>query len=131
MVARIDAAAIAKERARVILENFQGSMTVAQACAKLGIEESQFHALRNAGLRGLVEALEPKPRGRPPALADEKDVRIAQLERAMVELKADLKAEALRGELAVIMPHVLQRKVERSAQKKGVRGRPIRKRPSC
>ena len=128
LVDRIEAPDIAKERARVILETIAGSMGVAEACAKLGIEDAQFHALRQDALAAMVDALAPRPRGRPPAIVDAKDTRIAALEEANLALKADLKAEALRGEIAITMPHLLKRQAERSA-KKGVRIRTPRRKP--
>lgn len=129
LIESINAPSIAKERARVILETIAGSIGVAEACAKLGVSDTQFHALRQEALTGLVDALAPRPRGRPPAVVDEKDARIAELEQAKLALEANLKAEALRSEIATTMPHVLQRKAERSAQKKGARYRASRRKP--
>lgn len=118
LVDGLDAPEVAKERARIILATIAGDMGVAEACAKLQVEDARFHAMRKEALAGMLDALAPRPRGRPSHAGDPKDQAIAALERSNLELKADLKAEELRTEIALTMPHLLTRKAARAVAKK-------------
>jgi hypothetical protein len=55
----------AKLRLEVFLANVAGDVSVAQACAQLGLHKSQFFELRKRWLQESVQALEPEPAGRP------------------------------------------------------------------
>ena len=55
----------AKLRLEVFLANVAGHVSVAQACAQLGLHKSQFFELRKRWLQESVQALEPEPAGRP------------------------------------------------------------------
>ncbi|HKB36160.1 MAG TPA: transposase family protein [Gemmataceae bacterium] len=56
----------AKRLAAVILEVLAGLRTPAQAAEALGLSLPRYHQLESRGLRGLLEACEPRPRGRQP-----------------------------------------------------------------
>ncbi len=58
---------MAKARLRVILANLAGQISVADACADLGIEESWFFELKHESLQRWVKTLEPGSPGRPPS----------------------------------------------------------------
>tara|TARA_B100001750_G_scaffold115557_3_gene91568 strand:+ start:590 stop:1000 length:411 start_codon:yes stop_codon:yes gene_type:complete len=108
-VDRVEASGEAKTRLQRIVQTLTGEVSVAEACADLGVSESHFHRLRDRALAGAAEALEPRPAGRPrgatPTAAQE---RIAELEDDLTEMQFQLRAAELREELALVMPHVLR-----------------------
>jgi hypothetical protein len=57
---------VAKQRLEVFLANLAGQLSVAEACAQLGLHESRFFELRRRWLEDSVELLEPQQPGRPP-----------------------------------------------------------------
>ena len=76
-VDRLQGSEPAKQRLTVLLETLRGELPVPEACARLGIGESRFHALRGAWLQEALELLEPRPLGRPPQAADRSAVTVA------------------------------------------------------
>jgi hypothetical protein len=56
---------VAKQRLEVFLASVAGRLSVAEACAQLGLQKTQFFELRRRWLEGSVELLEPLPPGRP------------------------------------------------------------------
>lgn len=98
-----------KERARVILETVAGELPVAEACRRLGVEESQFHALRRQALQALLEGLSPRPRGRPPTEPEGLPERVAALEEENRQMRLELRLAQVRSEVALVMPHLLDR----------------------
>jgi hypothetical protein len=104
-----DVSAETRERLRRIVQTLTGEVSVGEACAELGVSESQFHRLRERALAGAAEALEPRPAGRPRAPEPSvHEQRIVELERELQQMKVSLRAAELREELALVMPHVLQ-----------------------
>lgn len=113
LVENLDGSALAKERFTTILQTITGECTVVEACARLGVSEARFHALRAELLQVAATHLEPKPVGRPVAQVSPEAAQVTALERQIQSLKVDLRAAQIREELALLMPHVLQpRKVE-------------------
>jgi hypothetical protein len=108
-VDRLDGEADDKQRLKLILETVTGAKSVEEACAELDVAPSHFHRLRERALAGALNALAPKPMGRP-AKAPEATDREKQLARELQEVKIDLRAAQIREELALLMPHVLKRK---------------------
>ena len=112
----------AKRRLKRILQTASGELSVAEASHDIGVTETHFHRLRETALAGAIAALEPKPAGRPRKEAPAVATHVAELESEVRELKIDLRASQLREEIAVVMPHLLQRdgvrKKTRSARKK-------------
>lgn len=98
-----------KERARVILQTVAGECTVEEACRRLGVQESQFHALRRQALQALMEGLSPRPRGRPPSEPEGLAERVAQLQEENRRMRLDLQLAQVRSEVALVMPHLLDR----------------------
>lgn len=94
----------AKHRLAVILRTIAGEMTVAEACAELGIGESRFHALRKDVLTLAAGALEPRPAGRP---AEERNEELEALKARNAELEEEHRAAILREEIARVMPEIL------------------------
>jgi hypothetical protein len=110
VIAGLDGSAEAKCRLQAILETLAGQLTISQAVSRLGIGERRFHYLRKQCLRAALNRLEPRPAGRPArARPGPEQQHIVALERAVTELKIDLRAAQLREEIALAMPHLLQR----------------------
>jgi hypothetical protein len=107
-----------RRQLRILLGTITGTVTIAQACAELGIGRSRLHQLRWRVLEGSLAALEPAPRGRPPQPkpADE----VVHLQARVDELELALQTMALRSEIALTMPHLLDRAARK---KKGARPR--------
>jgi hypothetical protein len=93
----------AKERFLTILDNLGGTIDIESALARLGIGMTMYKRWRSVFLRCTVQALEPRPVGRPLRQVPPEWKRIRDLEREVHELKRDLKLTRLREELALIM----------------------------
>lgn len=100
----------ARQRLRVILQTLAGTLTVEEACAALGVKRSGFHKLRQQFLLRATSLLEPRPRGRRRPEPSEADIELAKLKQEVVQLKLDLKAQQIREEIALVMPHLLSNK---------------------
>jgi len=110
----------ARTRLKIVLATLTGEKTVLEACAELGVGESRFHDLRNEFLSKGVEALEPRPLGRPPAPEPtELEKENLQLHHEVQQLKLELQGALIREEIAVVMPHLL--KPGRAQKKEGRR----------
>ena len=101
-----------RRQLRILLGTIVGTLTIAQACAELGIGRARLHQLRWRVLEGGMAALEPRPRGRPRLPAPSPEVE--QLQARVAELELALQTTALRSEIALTMPHLL----DRAARKK-------------
>jgi hypothetical protein len=112
-----------KWRLRVLLETIVGSIGVAQACEELGVSESRLHELRREALVGALQALMPKPSGRP-AKRESPPPREQELLARIGELEVDLQAALVRTELALAMPQLF-----RPRGKKNPKNRPLRPAP--
>lgn len=99
----------AKRKLKVILETVSGTMTILEACAKLGVGEAMFHALRERTLTEAIEGLEPRPMGRPSKEQSAERSRVVKLEEENERLKRQLQAAWVREEIAVSMPGLLGR----------------------
>ena len=101
LVERLPGSPVAQERLRVILANIAGQISVSDACAALGIEESWFFELKHRSLQRWLEALEPELAGRrsaaPPSPEQEQ---IVELEERIRHLELELSAVQLRADLA-------------------------------
>lgn len=105
----------AKQRLQLILQTLAGAMTIEEACSALGIRRSGFHKLRQQFLAQAAGLLEPKPRGRQRPRPTDAQVELARLKQEIIQLKLDLKAQQIREEIALVMPHLHKnkRKTER------------------
>jgi hypothetical protein len=108
LIERLDSPRAMRRRVRVVLATIAGSLTLAQACAELGVGRTQFHNLRWRVLDGALEGLRPRPRGRPRQQPLESP-EVQQLQARIRELEDALKTTALRSEIALTMPHLLDR----------------------
>src|SRR4030095_6149736 len=84
-----------KWRLKVILGTLTGELQVYEAYDALGVRPTQLANLRRMALQGALNALTPRPGGRPPkeVTVSEAEVvalrdRNAQLEREIVELRS-------------------------------------------
>jgi hypothetical protein len=107
LVERLEGPRLPRRQLRVLLGTITGTVTIAQACAELGIGRSRLHPLRWRVLEGGLAALTPQPRGRPPRSRPSDEV--AQLQARVDELERALQTMALRSEIALAMPHLLDR----------------------
>ncbi len=106
LIDRLDASAEAKRRAKAILGNLCGAMSIQEACRELGIGEPRFHQLRERFLAEGVKGLEPRPGGRPRRAQPERQVR--ELEERVRALEQELKASEIRTQIALVMPNLLK-----------------------
>ena len=109
-VERLEGSAKAKERAQVVLETLAGRLTVQEACRRLGIGEALFNRLRRRLLSGGVPALEDRPAGRRRVVVSAEVEQIRKLEDELRQTRLELQAAQLREEIALTMPHLLQRR---------------------
>ncbi len=117
LVSDTDGSEQARQRLKVILQTLTGALPVAQACNALGIGRSAFHKLRQQFLSRATELLEPRPRGRQVRVLSAADHELARLKREIVRLKLDLKAQQIREEIALVMPHLLRGGAKRAHKK--------------
>jgi len=110
-----------KRRLRVLLETIVGSRSVAQACEELQVSESRLHELRREALVGALQALMPRPAGRP-VTAETTSEREKELEARIDELEVDLQAALVRTELALAMPQLFRGKKNRRIHGPAPRG---------
>ena len=103
----IEASEQAKQRLKVLLQTISGELTVEQACAQLQIGEARFYELRDEWLQAAVSALEPKPKGRPPAPPPQEPDELEQLRARNKRLELELRAAQIREQIAAMMPHLL------------------------
>ena len=89
--------AAAKRLLKVLLANLAGELSVAEACAMLGLHESRFFELRRGWLEESVAALEPQSPGR---RANPDGKRMTVLEERVEQLQWELRVSRLREELA-------------------------------
>ena len=118
----------AKRRLQVILETIAGERSVTEACEILGIGETAFHELRAKAVAGALRTLEPGPRGRPKREEPEDASCVKALRKEVQDLKIDLRAAQIREEIALAMPHLLERKKKAMTTPEGRKRRKKKKR---
>jgi Helix-turn-helix domain len=92
----------ARDRLRVILELIAGKLRVGEACEQLAIGSTRLDQLRRRALRAALDALEPRPGGRPQHRPEAESGRLAELETRVAEL--ELTRSRAREELAGVQP---------------------------
>lgn len=108
LIERLDAPRALRRRVRVVLATLTGALPIAEACMQLGINRTRFHTLRWQVLGGALDAIRPRPRGRPrQVVVDSAAVRA--LRARIAELELALHTTALRSEIALTMPFLLDR----------------------
>ncbi len=106
LLEHMEGSARAKTRLKAILETLSGERSIPEVCEELGIQESMFHRVRSEVLQTALDRLEPRPLGRPPLPQLPQDVRAAKLEAENLRLQLELKAAAVRRELAENLPRL-------------------------
>ena len=122
LIERIDGPRVLRRRVRIVLGTLAGTLTIAQACAELGVGRTRFHALRWQVLAGAMDALKPRPRGRPRVLPDESP-EVRALQARIRDLEIALRTTALRSEIALTMPYLLDRAGRKKKDARSRRGR--------
>jgi len=100
------------------MQTLTGELSAAEAQQKLGIGHSAFYKLREKALQLALEGLEPGHAGRPrsPAATQEQE-RVRELEAELLETRIDLEASRIREEIAIAMPHLLERNIKKKSTK--------------
>ncbi|NJO56016.1 MAG: hypothetical protein HC834_06225 [Rhodospirillales bacterium] len=106
-----------KQRLKILLQTLSGELSVEQACAQLQISEARFHELRTGWLQSAVDALEPKPKGRPPAPPPQEPGELDQLRARVKRLELELRAAQIREQIAAMMPHLLHPPTDQDKKK--------------
>jgi hypothetical protein len=104
----------ARQRLKVIVQTLAGEITVEQACEILNINRSAFNKLRSQFIANAAALLEPKKPGR-----KKREVSVEQMENQKLRaenerLKFQLKAQQLREEIGILMPHLLRKPVKKT-----------------
>jgi hypothetical protein len=118
LVRRLDGSEQAKDRMEIILQTVAGTITIRQACHRLGIDEARFFQLRTEALQAGLSRLEPRPLGRPPQPSSPQQQRIAELERELHEKERQQRAMEARLEIALVMPHLVKETGKKTSQQK-------------
>jgi hypothetical protein len=103
-VDKLDGADEDKERLTAILKTLAGELRLLEACERLGLRPTRFHQLRERALQGALDALTPRPMGRPRRRSVADAERIAELEQALAEKELELRQAMVREEVALILP---------------------------
>ena len=104
----LDGAPQEKQRLQTIFETVLGEARLFQSCAALDVGETRFRQLRRRALQGALDALKPKPPGRPSKTTTFDAQRVAELERLLAEKELELKQALVREEVALILPRAAE-----------------------
>jgi len=121
LVERLEGSVDAKRRLRVILQTVAGELTVAEACAELGIGKTAFFELRGRVLQTSLADLEPKAVGRPRQEAPAEEAELERLKQENQRLLDDLEIAHVREEIALAMPEVFEPLREKKRSSKAVK----------
>jgi hypothetical protein len=100
-IERLEGSALAKVRAKVVLQTMARELTVAQACAQLGICEQRFYQLREEHLSDFVAGFEPGQPGRPPRTPSLAEQQIRDLQEQLAAKDVALRTALAREEIAL------------------------------
>jgi hypothetical protein len=117
LIDRLDLAPGAKERLQRIVATLTAQQTVVEACGCLGLSERHFHTLRLQVLQEAGRWLEGRRSGRPCRQRSDKDAQVTMLQAEIQQLRIDLQTARIREEIALTMPHLLQRSKPRKKTK--------------
>lgn len=91
-VATLQGSAPAKRLAVVLLEVLSGTCSVTDGCRLLGISLTRYYVLETRAMQGLLQALEPRPRGRTGASPERARREHVRLEHEVLRLQALVRA---------------------------------------
>lgn len=103
-----DGSQVARQRLKVIFQTIAGVFTVQQACQILQINRSAFNKLRSQFIANAVPLLEPKTPGRKKRVITPLEIENQRLLEENQRLKFELRAQQLREEIGILMPHLLK-----------------------
>jgi len=104
----------AKARLAGIVATMAGEKSIPEVCAELGIGEARFHEMRKDFLVSALGLLERKPAGRKPAEAAEATPeQLSELKEKVQALQVELETSRIRTEIALTMPHLLKRHLQK------------------
>jgi hypothetical protein len=121
-VDKLEGSVQTKERLKVILQTMRGDLTVLEACAQLGVSTQRFHQLREEAMQGALQALEPRPAGRPSRPPTPAEEQVEQLQKELAHKEFAVRAAQVREEIALVLPRVVQ-PAEPAEKKKKTRRR--------
>jgi hypothetical protein len=104
LVDRLDGPLRQKKQLRILLGTIAGRLTIAEACAALGVRRSRLHQLRWRVLEAGFAALGPRRLGRPRLPEPSREVK--QLEARIRELELALQTTVLHSRMVLTMPHL-------------------------
>lgn len=110
-----------KARLRAILETLEGSASVHDAAERLCVSPQRFAELRDQALMGALDALGPRPAGRPPSPAQE-TLAVLDLKRELDQTRYQLEVERVRTQILMVMPELVVGKARPPREKRGARG---------
>ena len=116
-VDRLEGSRREKERLRAILGTLTGELEVDEACAAMGVSTTRFADLRRTALQAALESLEPGVPGRPRKRVAAESDELVRLRRERDEALIGHRAEQVRTQIALVMPHLL---IDRGGGKKVV-----------
>ena len=105
LVERREGSEEAKRKAKVLLRTFGEELTVIEAGRELGLNEGRAHVWRERMIQAVVEAMEPRPAGRPRQGRTEPELEdLSRLEKENAALRRELLVARVRDEIAVLRP---------------------------
>ena len=118
-VARIEAlegSEGAKARLKAALETMMGKKTMAEASEEVGLREAMLYVERAQALQGALEALEPKPLGRPRKLEEVDPGELERLREENAALREKLRKLEVKVDFQAALSSVQEK--EKVAEKK-------------
>lgn len=119
MVAGLEGSAQSKKKLEVILGTLAG-LPIARACEILDLTEASIHRLREEALQGALQALEPKPMGRPKKDRSVASDVVEKLQEKLEAVSSELKIAQVKEEIQVVLGP--RRREVKEAEKKRNRG---------
>jgi helix-turn-helix protein len=127
LVDRLDGPRGQRRVLRILLATLAGQVSIAEGCAELGIGRSRLHQLRWRVLEAGFAALGPRPRGRRRQVAVATP-EVSRLQARIRELEVALQTTALRSEIALTMPQLLDRAARKKKERSPRRAPAARRR---
>jgi hypothetical protein len=106
-----------KERIKAIFDAMYGAARFGAACDRVGLRQRRLRQLRDRALQGALDAIRPRPAGRPGRPTTAEGQRIRELEQELAEKELELQQALVRAEVALILPQ----RAEGDSKKKGRR----------
>ncbi len=114
-----------RQQVAAILEALSGESGVTEASEKLGISLSRYYQLEARALQGMLNALEPRPRGI--QKTPEREIKALQAEKRQLTLDLRRHQSLLRAAHRTLGLAKGGRKKASSKVRRGVRGKTVRK----